>query len=99
MRHTLLSGLAAPVARVICMGCGQTWPRQPFQEQLEQLNPGAAEAVRQMQAGAEDGEELRQRALRIGAGERAVAQVMRSSRVMMVGTTGAVLRSTLHAIM
>ena len=55
---------------VICMGCGHTSPRQPFQEQLAALNPGAAEAVARMQRAGHDAEGARQRSLRVGAGER-----------------------------
>lgn len=62
-------------ARVICMGCGHTSPRQPFQEVLAALNPGAAEAVLSMQRAGHDAEGAVNRSLRIGAGEHDDAQV------------------------
>lgn len=56
--------------RVICMGCGELSPREPFQEKLAELNPEAAEAVRQIARAGPDAEAARQRSLRVGAGER-----------------------------
>ena len=58
------------MCRVICMGCGELSPREPFQEQLAELNPEAAEAVRKMARAGPDAEAARQRSLRVGAGER-----------------------------
>ncbi len=55
---------------VICMSCGATSPRQPFQDQLASLNPGAAEAVRRLARAGHDAEGARRRSLRVGAGER-----------------------------
>ena len=51
------------------MGCGDLSPRQPFQEQLAQLNPEAAEAVRKIARAGPDAEAARRRSLRVGAGE------------------------------
>jgi hypothetical protein len=55
--------------RVVCMGCSELSPRQPFQEQLAQLNPEAAEAVRKIARAGPDAEAARRRSLRVGAGE------------------------------
>lgn len=52
------------------MQCGNLTERQPFQEQLAALNPEAAAAVAKMARAGPDAEAARQRALRVGAGER-----------------------------
>lgn len=49
------------------MGCGRTSPRQPFQDLLAELNPGAADHVRRLIIAEHDAEAARQRSLRIGA--------------------------------
>ena len=58
------------------MGCGHTSPRQPFQDLLAELNPGAAEAVRRIAQACHDAEGARWRSLSVGAGERDDGQVL-----------------------
>ena len=73
--------LACPVSilisvlRVICMGCGNTSPRQPFQDLLAELNPTAADHVKRLVAAGHDAEAARQRSLRVGASEQEMRQV------------------------
>ena len=57
------------------MGCGNTSPRQPFQDLLAELNPGAAEYVKSLVAAGHDVEAARQRSLRVGASEEEMRQV------------------------
>ena len=63
------------LCRVICMGCGNTSPRQPFQDLLAELNPEAAEHVKRLVAAGHDAEAARQRSLRVGASEEEIRQV------------------------
>ena len=60
------------------MGCGNTSPRQPFQDLLAELNPGAAEYVKTLVAAGHDAEAARQRSLRVGASEEEIRQVQPS---------------------
>ncbi len=57
------------------MSCKNTSPRQPFQDLLAELNPGAAAHVKRLIAAGHDVEAARQRSLRVGASEEEVRQV------------------------
>ena len=76
-QHAAVYAVSIPVLlfRVICMGCGDTSPRQPFQDLLADLNPGAADHVKRLVAAGHDAEAARQRSLRVGASEQEMRQV------------------------
>lgn len=80
-----------PLSRVICMGCGNTSPRQPFQDLLAELNPGAADHVKRLVAAGHDAEAARQRSLRVGASEEEIRQVctLADTRLPHFSTSGA----------
>lgn len=60
------------------MNCGQTSPRQPFQDLLAELNPGAADYVRRLVSAGPNAEAARQRSLRVGASSEEDRQVSKS---------------------
>ena len=66
------------------MGCGQTSPRQPFQDLLAELNPGAADYVQRLIRAGHDAEAARQRSLRVGStSEEEARQVSNDQKIMV----------------
>ena len=70
------------LCRVICMGCGRTSPRQPFQDLLAELNPGAADYVQRLIRAGHDAEAARQRSLCVGSTSEEARQVSDDEEVM-----------------
>ena len=60
------------------MHCGKTSPRQPFQDLLAELNPGAADYVRRLVSAGPNAEAARQRSLRVGASSEEERRVSKS---------------------